>query len=307
MPVWPDGRPLSVEEVAREFPNGVADTADIKILLLADRLQVEWSHRDSTGSAEVPHPNHQLPSQLRVRTDVGTWKEFKDVCRGGNRGDLIWRGQQQPWRLRTSFHRSGRSDLTRYEHEDLARVWRALTGRTKHIFDMTTLEGKVAFLHLLQHHGFPTPLLDWSESPYVAAFFAFRSPVAPPEGKVRIIRLDRLKWSGLRQFASLSLSGPHFSLLYPLAIENPRAMPQQSLSALSNVDDIEGYLDVFEHAHGPIIEAYDLPYSERAEVFSDLVQMGVTAGSLFPGLDGACEALTHQFFDPATDWKLAAN
>jgi FRG domain len=31
------------------------------------------------------------------------------------------------------------------------------------------------YLAYLRHHGFPSPLLDWSQSPYIAAFFAFRS------------------------------------------------------------------------------------------------------------------------------------
>ena len=75
-------------------------------------------------------------------------------------------------------------------------------------------------------------------------------------------------------------------------------VPQQGLLTISNVDDIEGYIAEHEEARGKkYLEAIDLPASERAQVMTELRMMGITAGSLFPGLDGVCEQLREQNFD----------
>jgi hypothetical protein len=37
----------------------------------------------------------------------------------------------------------------------------------------TSCSSSYDFMTRLRHHGFPSPLLDWPQSPYTAAFFAF--------------------------------------------------------------------------------------------------------------------------------------
>lgn len=41
------------------------------------------------------------------------------------------------------------------------------------------------YLAYLRHHGFPSPFLDWTVSPYIAAFFAFNG-CTPCEGSVSV-------------------------------------------------------------------------------------------------------------------------
>mgnify|MGYP000091251863 CR=1 FL=1 len=91
--------------------------------------------------------------------------------------------------------------------------------------------------------------------------------------------------------------GPHLSIIEPLGIENDRALPQQALSTVTNIDDIEDYVHrrETEHSHR-FLYAIDLPYEDRVQALRDLAMMGITAGSMFPGLDGICQEMTDRLF-----------
>ena len=160
------------------------------------------------------------------------------------------------------------------------------------------------FFNLVQHHGYPTPLLDWTYSPYVAAFFAYRgitnrgAASVDAQSKVRIHVFDQFQWkSDWNQIFMLLFAGPHLSIGEFMAIENERMIPQQAASTLTNLDDIETYIREKETAGKKYLWAIDLPTRERKMVVQELSYMGITASSLFPGLDGACEELRERNFD----------
>jgi hypothetical protein len=62
-----------------------------------------------------------------------------------------------------------------------------------------------------------------------------------------------------------------------------------------NVD--ESYIKAKETSGQTYLQAIDLPVSERRKAMRELGYMGITAGALFPGLDGACEEFRERNFD----------
>lgn len=269
----------------------------------AEQLSVEWNtDQGITGAAVLPRGRGCAASNLIAKTL--TWNDFKNAMGRLEGQRFLFRGQEQPWRLRTAFHRAGRANLFRFRNVDVPALHRYLSARTRHVFDLSEAHELGSFINLAQHHGYPTPLLDWTYSPYVAAFFAFRKinsqrlVAAKSAEVVRIFQFDQQLWrETFRQILSFFSSGEHVSVLEPLAIDNERLIPQQSAVSVTNVDDIETYISRCESNTGKCyLEAIDIPISERDSVINELRFMGITAGSMFPGLDGACEELRQQFF-----------
>ena len=200
--------------------------------------------------------------------------------------------------ISATWESTSRSDLIPFVHRDIPKLYNHLSGQLKHLYNLRDPVMTASLWGLTQHHGYPTPLLDWTYSPFVAAYFAYQG-VSPDQktGSVRIFILKRGRWDQGTEVFYVTHSRPLVCLLEPFSLENNRALPQQSIMMVSNVDDIESYIEAQDRLHGDqSLWAIDLPISERLKVLSELRLMGISAGSLFPGIDGTCRDFKERYF-----------
>lgn len=292
------------DEIKDSYPGVVfSSKVTAKVEYTEQSLVVEWeTDIGSKGRAVLPRSQSDLPSTYPA-TEMD-WGEFKSYVADLEHRRYIFRGQRKAWRLRTNFHRTGRANLSRFINEDIPTLYRHLSARTRHIFDLNNPDQNGAFYNLVQHHGYPTPLLDWTYSPFVAAYFAYHgttnTEAAECHGeKVRIFVFDQKQWRrDVNQVLNITTLGLHFSVAEFISIENERMIPQQALSTVTNVDDIESYIQDWEKRAGKkYLKIIDLPVAARPDIAKELSIMGITPGALFPGLDGACQELKERFFN----------
>ena len=101
-----------------------------------------------------------------------------------NSNDWVFRGQNYPWHLRPSIERIIEPRRLRSVENTLLKEF--MSRVHQYTRDPPNEDDELSCLALMQHHGAPTRLLDWSLSPFVAAFFAVERPPRedPPQPPV---------------------------------------------------------------------------------------------------------------------------
>ncbi len=118
--------------------------------------------------------------------------------------DSNWKLEPTIERLRNLYKDSFRNDAEKY-------VRTAFRRRAHHYLQfLPARHDELEWLALMRHHGAPTRLLDWTRSPYIAAFFALAEAKEDQESAIWAIDTQALKMEAVRL---LVISG---------AIEDPK-------------------------------------------------------------------------------------
>ncbi len=233
-----------------------------------------------------------------LEVETSSWQDFSSYIQNdlANYRAYIYRGQRElEWRLVPSIDRI--VGLATIKNDTLATFKQASRGRRGSSPQNLSDDEWWA---LGQHYGLCTPLLDWTKSPYVAAFFAFqtkRDPNLLPKHRVvyGIAMQQVLKKSEdiKRSEPGTLLTGTDtLDIISPQVDDNGRLVSQRGLftKSLGLKIDIEDWIRKrFNGSSAAIMLKISILESEgdRCAFLRFLNRMNINHLSLFPDLDGA--------------------
>lgn len=211
-----------------------------------------------------------------------------------NRGQLWWRGQARYWPLQPSVHRV--RDRGPYERGVALNFRGEARSRAG---DCPPANDFASWMFLMQHHGLPTRLLDWTASPLVALHFAVcEEEQKESDGVLFVLDPWSLNKTTLEVEGTMEPSelGPMFDAAFStnripaswqtaIALTtdeaNSRAVAQQARFTIHGSDEP---LDRYS-GNESFLGHLTVPASSKERIRSQLARAGIAVHRLFPDLD----------------------
>lgn len=141
-------------------------------------------------------------------------------------------------------------------------------------------------LALAQHHGLPTRLLDWTQNPLVAMFFAVDKP---SQSQIRAVWAYRYNHIATKNVNPFEIKKIH--VFHPTHV-TVRITAQQGCFTVHPPPFYE--MSRIQRTDEELVK-FTIKEEFRPQIKNDLDRLGINAASLFPDLDGLCKYLKWSF------------
>lgn len=228
----------------------------------------------------VDDEQHQM-----ITFTLSSWKYFHDfiVEEFLDYRNYVFRGQaSEKWLLEPSLNRFLKDkdiiEYNRTREQHLKSFKFSLRGRTNVLKNILNDEDELWALG--QHHGLLTPMLDFSFSPYVAAYFAFYDKADNSEFRV-IYSVQQ--YTIEKDFNSI------LKIYKPYTDHNQRLLNQSGLFVKydTNIHLEKLFKDKFPEENGTItLIKIRIPNNDRELCLRTLNRMNINHNTLFPDIEG---------------------
>lgn len=247
---------------------------------------------------------------------VDSWKQYTDYilkepyCNCAFRGQADERWHLDPALRRTLIRANIDPSLWSRQEERILRIFQRTA--THYLQHLPADKDGFEWLALMQHHGSPTRLLDFTWSPYVAAFFALEH--AAGDCAVWAFNAHEL----LRQTRRVAQEiKPHPTKLWEIGVyrkhflgaekafiwygepfkQNKRLIAQAGtfiVPSLINVSVDELIGETYRQPDKILFKFVLNAQSMRRDAMYALYSMNIKRSTLFPGLDGLAQSMEYE-------------
>jgi len=205
-------------------------------------------------------------------------REFVSLVLGPERGKYLYRGHAAAeWELVPVIDRVPHGGKSRSDHERL--MFEEFKRRARAFLDRPP-SNDWEFLALARHHGLPTRLLDWTENPLAALFFAVERPASTDSAvwAYCFVQIDRKP--------SDAEAGNPLDVREVRLYNPPHLHPRIGVQSSCFTVHPEGQRKAHDPWPGGLTRIL-IPNAARTAMRHDLFRLGVHRAALFPDLDNA--------------------
>src|SRR5437660_136551 len=237
-----------------------------------------------------------------------SWDEFLKLIIRPPYSNWAFRGERdETWPLYSSLSRYFQNFRVHQDAwaEQEARVLRIFKRKAHQFVDRPPdSDDDFQWLALMQHHGAPTRLIDFTWSPYVAAFFALERTLG--DGVVWAMNPARIDSSRAPKPLRMDPRAPgnfhryfvkgnrRFIWMGEPHTMNRRLIAQSGTFAVPGVLDVPIEQILSNSDQEEILAKFVMPLAVREVGMRELYRMNITYATLFPDLDGLAKSMAYE-------------